>query len=189
LRDLDSDPNSGDPGKSFRRVFDNGGRRIVSSIKHGGAAIEAVAAMALEPRAISPPRCEADSPKRRESGGNANSGAVVPAARVEFERRDTRTNVRRSVCSAIVKSLSALHFLRRHRAALCRPRLGPPRCRCHCRWQVGRERPPLPPPGPGPGPCREGSLTPQMHVAIVRQNCALSLPSPNAPLVSDAVST
>ena len=57
------------------------------------------------------------------------------------------------------------------------------------RWQPGRERPPLPPPGPGPGPCREGALTPQMHVAIVRQNCALSLPSPNAPLVSDAVST
>jgi hypothetical protein len=45
------------------------------------------------------------------------------------------------------------------------------------------------PPDPVPGPVGRESLTPQMHVAIVRQNRALSLPSPNAPLVSDAVST
>jgi hypothetical protein len=34
-----------------------------------------------------------------------------------------------------------------------------------------------------------GALTPQMHVAVVRQNRALSLRSPSAPLVSGAVAT
>ena len=45
------------------------------------------------------------------------------------------------------------------------------------------------PPDTVPAPVGRGSLTPQMHVAVVRQNRALSLPSPDAPLVSDAVST
>jgi hypothetical protein len=40
------------------------------------------------------------------------------------------------------------------------------------------------PPDHGPEPSLRGSLTPQTHVAVVRQNRALSLPSPSAPLVS-----
>lgn len=38
-----------------------------------------------------------------------------------------------------------------------------------------------------PRPARWGSLTPHMHVTVVRQNRALSRPSPSAPLVSRAV--
>ena len=41
--------------------------------------------------------------------------------------------------------------------------------------QPGRERPPLPPPDHGPGTGFRGSLTPQMHVAVVRQNRASSV--------------
>ena len=45
----------------------------------------------------------------------------------------------------------------------------------------GRERPPLPPPDHGPGTGFRESLTPQMHVAVVRENRALSVTLRSAP--------
>jgi hypothetical protein len=130
---------------------------------------------------ISLPGDELESRKAKIERGTADSGAPFPPARAEFTRRDTRTNVRRSVCSAIEKSLSALHFVRCHRTAFCAARVSvPARVGVTVGSKWGVSDPGSPAPFFAPGPVHEGSLTPHLHVSFVRlanassRSCAAS---------------
>jgi hypothetical protein len=80
------------------------------------------------------------------------------------------------------------HFVPLHRAALCAARVALSAAVGSSDGGIwGVSDPLCHPPIPVPRVSPRGSLTPQMRVTVVRQNRALSLTSPSAPLVSRAV--
>jgi hypothetical protein len=68
--------------------------------------------------------------------------------------------------------------------AFCRRCRSPRRCRSRAERQWGVSDPHSAAPFFAPRPVRRGSLTPRLHVAVVRRNCAPSVTLPSAPPVA-----
>ena len=108
-----------------------------------------------------------------EKTGDRELGRTGPPTRVQFAHRGTRANVRPSAGRAIEKSLSALHFVRSYRAALCAARVSVPAgvgVTVAGKWGVSDPRSSAP--FFAPRPVQQGSLTPHLRVSFVRLHSA-----------------
>ena len=122
-------------------------------------------------------------------GGNRNSGAPFP----RLSNRSRRAVACALAPMAEVRNRHVLDSLQVRRPLPLRRSVPPVssrrRCRSRAERSVGRERPPFGCPLLRPTPGAQGSLTPHMHVAVIRRDGAMPVTPPNAAPVSSAVRT